>query len=157
MPSNEEMLEAAFYFDAVGRGISAWATMEGTLVIVGALLLGISSEKSGIIFYSIINFNAWLSIITELFSTDEAFADAKARWEKIARDLRRLNNTRVRLAHHPYDIKTKGLLPGPLDKTKKSANFETLTLDDLNYFKNEVREAAHKIRALAKELYDLTP
>ncbi len=55
-------------FVAIGQGISIWALMEGNLVHVFAMLMGSSVEKSGLVLYSIINFNVWLTLITDLFA-----------------------------------------------------------------------------------------
>jgi hypothetical protein len=68
-----EELQSQFeetYYSSVGKGISAWSRNEGLLVAVGALLLDTTFEKAGLVFYSVINFHTWLTIIDELFDID---------------------------------------------------------------------------------------
>ena len=77
-----------------GRLISHWSQLEGSLVYIASWFNGCADRKGRSIFHS------WLSIIEELFEIDPAFAPLKPDWNKIAKKLKGLNDTRVRLAHH---------------------------------------------------------
>jgi hypothetical protein len=87
-------------FAAVGQGLSAWAHLETSLVIITGILLSTNFTKAGIIIYSIINFNVKLSIITELFAVEPKYSALKSQWNRKIKSLRQLNDTRDRLAHH---------------------------------------------------------
>ena len=84
----------------IGAAISHWSQLEGSLIYIASWLMDAQIEKVGLVFYSINNFHSWLSIIEELFEIDPAFAPFKPDWNKIAKKLKGLNDTRVRLAHH---------------------------------------------------------
>ena len=64
------------------------------------MLLDTPSEKAGLVLYSINNVHTWLSIIEELFAIDTKFTALRPEWIAIATRLRKLNDTRVSLAHH---------------------------------------------------------
>jgi hypothetical protein len=85
---------------ATGRAITTWALMEERLVMVASLLLKTTPQKTGLIFYSIINFQVWITIITELFELDQEFAPFQRRWNKLFERLRAEKDNRDRLAHH---------------------------------------------------------
>jgi len=91
------------YYAAIGKAISSWSDTEGSLVIVAAMLLDTTQEKAGLIFYSINNFHSWLSIIDELFAIEPRYRSLRSDWTPIAERLKKLNDTRVRLAHHALD------------------------------------------------------
>lgn len=96
-------------YTAIGHGITTWSRMEGMLVHIASWLLGSHSEQVGMIFYSINNFHTWLSIIDELFEMDPNFRPLRPDWIKIRGKLTKLNDVRVRLAHHAVE-KGKDLL-----------------------------------------------
>ena len=52
-------------FMEVGKALLCWAALEEMLVGLVHLLLTTSIQKAGVVMYSIINFGAWLGIITE--------------------------------------------------------------------------------------------
>jgi hypothetical protein len=97
------------FYKAIGRGITTWSNMEGYLVHIAAWLLDTRRNKVGLIFYSINNFHVWLSIIDELFAMDPNFHPLRPDWIKIKKRLTKLNDVRVRLAHHALE-KGKDLL-----------------------------------------------
>jgi hypothetical protein len=121
----EEM--TAKTYEAIGRSITTWSQMEGFLVNIVSWLLDSKTKKVGLVLYSINNFHTWLSIIDELFATDPNFSPLRSDWTKIAGRLRKLNDVRVRLAHH-------ALRPGSIVE-----NLEKVTLEniDLETFENE--------------------
>ncbi len=116
-------------FANVGLALSQWAGMEDLLVGITSLLLRThEATKVGIILYSIANHPTWLNIIGDLFSQEQRYITLKPRWNKISETLIKLNNTRVRLAHHTIDYGAKAttlsgdtsLIPGQFDFRPKS-------------------------------------
>jgi hypothetical protein len=107
-------------YEVIGRSITDWSRMEGFLVHIASWLLDSKSEKVGLVFYSINNFHTWLSIIDELFAMDPNFSPLRSDWIKIAERLRKLNDVRVRLAHHALE-------PG-----SALENLENVTLENIN-------------------------
>jgi hypothetical protein len=107
-------------YQAIGRSITDWSRMEGSLVHIASWLLDSGSKKVGLVLYSINNFHTWLSIIDELFAMDPNFSSLRSDWTKIAERLRKLNDVRVRLAHHALE-------PG-----SALENLENVTLENIN-------------------------
>jgi hypothetical protein len=68
-------------FSAVGHALSNWAQMEAGLVAMTAALLTTTPDKAGVVMYSVINFNAWLGIIDELFAVEPVFYTIEATME----------------------------------------------------------------------------
>jgi hypothetical protein len=87
-------------YASIGKCISAWSKTESVLVTIAAMLLDTRSEKAGLVLYSINNFYTWLSILEELFAIDPQFIPLRPEWIAISSRLRKLNDTRVSLAHH---------------------------------------------------------
>jgi hypothetical protein len=87
-------------FRAVGQALSFWAQMEENLVPIAGMLLRTEFEMAGLVMYSIINFCVRLTIITDLFSMSNHYSSLKPRWTKIFEKLRKMQDTRDRLAHH---------------------------------------------------------
>ena len=107
-------------YQAIGRSITDWSQMEGFLVHIVSWLLDSETKKVGLVLYSINNFHTWLSIIDELFAMDPNFSPLRSDWTKIAGRLRKLNDVRVRLAHHALE-------PG-----SALENLENVTLENIN-------------------------
>jgi hypothetical protein len=114
-------------YETIGRSITDWSQMEGFLVHIASWLLDSGPKKVGLVLYSINNFHTWLSIIDELFAMDPNFSPLRSDWTKIAGRLRKLNDVRVRLAHHA------------LEKGSALENLENVTLEniDLETFEND--------------------
>ena len=75
----------------MGHALSAWARMEeGLVVLVELFLLSPGSDKAGLIMYSIVNFNVWLTIINDLYAQEPRFEAFKPRWNKISARIRRI-------------------------------------------------------------------
>lgn len=114
-------------YETIGRSITAWSQMEGFLVDIVSWLLDSETKKVGLVLYSINNFHTWLSIIDELFAMDPHFSPLRSDWTKIAGRLRKLNDVRVRLAHHALE---PGSVVGNLENiTLQSINLETFEND----------------------------
>jgi hypothetical protein len=112
-------------YAAVGQSLSTWAMIEENLVVIATLLLKTDSDKAGLIFYSIFNFNTWLNIIGELFRIEADYAKLTSSWNKIARRLRSLKNTRDRLAHQTiFHRRTEGDIAA-IDVSLRPARFDT--------------------------------
>jgi hypothetical protein len=92
-------------FTSVGGAISTWAKMEESLVVLVACLLRISGQEAGLMMYSILNFNSWLSIISDLFEMNEEFRPFQKRWNKLSERIRRIKDRRDQLAHHSVQMK----------------------------------------------------
>ena len=106
----------------IGRAISLWGSMETLLVIIGTFLLGTTPKKAGIVFYNILSFPAWLTIISELFqNTPSEYKEAAELWDKISAKLNKLNSEgRTRLAHQKLDEEKLTINPASLNYTKKA-------------------------------------
>jgi hypothetical protein len=115
-----EMTKAMY--QAIGRSITDWSRMEGFLVNIASWLLDSRSHKVGLVLYSINNFHTWLSIIDELFAMDPNFNPLRADWIKIAERLRKLNDVRVRLAHHALE-------PGSAIEVLENITLESINLE----------------------------
>jgi hypothetical protein len=143
----------------VGSALTSWAALEESLVAVLAILLRTSGEKAGLILYSTINFNVWISIIDELFAVDDLFLPIKPRWNKISERLRRLKDDRDRIAHHPVQGKSDSsafaestLRPAAWDIRQKSLKYKPMANDDIMDFSHKVVAVAGDLLALAKTM-----
>jgi hypothetical protein len=129
-------------FNAIGSALSGWAQMEGTVVSILSLLLRTPSQKAGLVLYSIINFNVWLSIIDELLTVDDKLASFKPRWNKISARLRSAKDDRDRLAHNYVkkgNAKLASELPVTLnvphfDHRQKQQKFSPMTIEQIQQF-----------------------
>lgn len=81
-------------YSSIGQAISLWASMEGEIIEVAAILIGTTERKAGLIFYSIMNFYGWLSIIDELFALEPIYESHKPDWGICSEKLRILNDNR---------------------------------------------------------------
>ncbi|MEH2471912.1 hypothetical protein V1281_006900 [Nitrobacteraceae bacterium AZCC 2161] len=132
------------FFRCVGIALTQWMSTEQQLAIIFSILLRTTPERAGVILYSITNFNVWLSIIDELFSSDKDLEVLKKRWNKFNERMRSLKDTRDRLAHHTavssdhdhaarlFEITV--LRPSPFDTRKKSLKYQPLTFMQVNEF-----------------------
>jgi hypothetical protein len=137
--------------------------MEDSLVAITTLLLrSHEANKVGIILYSIINPKTWLEIIGALSSQEPLYISLKPRWNKISARIIKLNDTRVRLAHHSIYCGDKAttlagdtsLRPGQFDIRPKS---QTHRLDPLDYgqiskFTDSVDEIIKDLTALLNSM-----
>ncbi len=92
--------QAKSFYTTVGQAISHWSHMEERLVQVAAKLLKTSMPKTGLIMYSIINFNVWLQIIDDLFVMDGTYPESMKLWRRILSAIKAEKDMRDRLAHH---------------------------------------------------------
>ena len=154
-----EESDKAFY-SVIGRCISVWAETEGLLIFIAALLIHTTPQKAGLIFYSIPNFYSWLSIIDDLFEHEQVFSGQKSEWGKIGERLKKLNDTRVRLAHQstrnpdkilrsPGDIPS--LRPHKFDIRAKSKK-PPLEIKEIATFAGDVIAIAAKIALLTAKM-----
>tara|TARA_A200000159_G_C7233803_1_gene301412 strand:- start:401 stop:835 length:435 start_codon:yes stop_codon:yes gene_type:complete len=110
-----------------------------------------SAEKAGLVLYSIMNFNTWLAVVSELIAGDPKYEQFATSWNRKAERLRMLNEVRVRLAHHTVwasDSKNWGLKPSELDTRSKAKKYSALTMDEL-------RDFSEKEEKISNELYEL--
>jgi hypothetical protein len=160
--TTEQWQTRMHFYSGIGQGISFWASMESLIVQIAARLIGTTDEKAGLIFYSINNFYAWLSIIDDLFVLSPAFAAHKETWNGLTAILRELNDTRVRLAHHTVwdsDDPTIALRPGKYDTRSKSRKHQPLTDPQIEAFSAAVLETEKRLGDLALSVLaiSLTP
>ena len=108
-------------YETVGHALSTWAGMESSLVTIVGYLLETPRVRAGVVMYSIMNFQVWLSVIGELFPLDERFAHLKPQWNKTHEKLKALQDTRNRLAHHTTyhgqseDVSVSGITLRPIN------------------------------------------
>ena len=132
-PSPTAMQNHKDLYLVMGQAIAKWALLEGALVLLATKLIGTSPKKAGLIMYSIININVWLSLINELFLDDPAYSEFTKRWNHISEEIRKLNNARVAIAHgsldpiEPEEGKMPVLKPFRLDKRKSSSKAKTMS------------------------------
>jgi hypothetical protein len=145
---------------ATGRAITAWALMEERLVVIASLLLRTSPKKTGLIFYSIINFQVWITIITELFDLDSDFKSFQRRWNKIFERLRAEKDNRDRLAHHyvmssdisdnPLGLAVKAA--SRIDMRTKSLKAAPLTIEQVSKFQKRIEQLSDDLRDLMNDI-----
>jgi hypothetical protein len=150
-------------FTNVGLALSQWAGMEDLLIGIASLLLRThEATKVGIIFYSIINPNTWCSIIGGLFSQEPRYISLKPKWNKLGERLIKLNDTRVRLAHHTIYYGDRAatiagdtsLGPGQFDFRPKSQKhrFEPLDHDQISKFIDSVGKLVDDLNELLRAM-----
>jgi hypothetical protein len=150
-------------FTYVGLALSQWVGMEDSLVGITSLLLRThEGHKVGTILYSIMNPKTWLEIIGTLFSQEPLFISLKPRWNKISERIMKLNDTRVRLAHHTIYYGDKAttlagdtsLKPGQFDIRPKSQKHRTepLDYDQISEFIDSVGKVVEDLTALLNSM-----
>lgn len=145
------------FYTAAGQALTVWAGMEEELVVLVALLMPAMTEKAGLIMYSIINFNVWLTIIDELFNLEPKYSEFRSRWNKIGERLRKEKDNRDRLAHHPISQELKGKAfsrPPRLDTRQKSKSFVPLTVRQATEFGTRVASIAEDLLKLTYDMAD---
>jgi len=146
-------------YSSVGQAISMWASMESEVIEIAAILLGTTEQKTGLVFYSIMNFFSWLTIIDQLFTIDFKYSGHKPGWGKCAETLKALNDTRVRLAHHTVwdkpldDSKPATIGPGRYDTRSKWREQGHLNEDEIIIFTAAVLDVSDKLKALLRDLH----
>jgi hypothetical protein len=141
--------EQQHLFASVGMALTAWSRMEEMLVAFVALLLQTSAEKAGVIMYSTINFNTWLSLIHDLFDLDETLAKFRSRFDKISEKIRRIKDRRDQLAHHSIRLTGDPFIrPSKYDVRSKSKKQQPLG-------PNEVRDFMLIVSGIADDLAEL--
>lgn len=149
-------LHRRWLFTNVGQALSEWARMEELLVGIASLLLRTHEfPKVGIIMYSI-NFHPWLGIISDLFSEEPRYAVLKPKWDKLAKRLRGLKETRDRLAHHTiYDGEKAGTFAGDtslrhsrFDIRQKTKKYQPLDYDQISQFQDSMGKVHKDLTAL---------
>lgn len=127
---------------AIGIAISGWSFMESLLVAVASTLLDADPRKVGLVLYSNQNFHVWLNIIDDLFVAEPKLASHRSSWTKISNDLRAMNDTRVRLAHHTtYHDQIKdlqALMPAMYDRRTKSQKYRPLEFKEVIQFSEKI-------------------
>jgi hypothetical protein len=144
--------EQTLLYQTVGNAITSWAKMEEAVVTVFALLLRNDGKTAGLILYSIINFNTWLTIIHDLFKMDETLTPFKRRWDKLAERMRRIKDQRDQIAHHALDAKLTALKASRLDTRKKSILQHPMTALEAVEFTRTVMEIAESLLELADDM-----
>jgi hypothetical protein len=132
-------------FLTIGRALSLWATMEEFLVIIVAHLLVVRTAQAGLIMYSILNFNVWLSLIHDLMALDGKFEPLQKKWNKISERIRRIKDLRDQLAHYSVSTSEAHLKPSKFDIRQKTRLQRPLDL-------REVFELMRTIIAICADL-----
>ncbi|MHB8268784.1 hypothetical protein [Bradyrhizobium sp.] len=148
-------------FMLVGEALSLWAQMEDSLVVIAGALLRTKFEKAGVVLYSITNFHVWLGLIDELFALESRYDTVKPKWNKVAERLKKLNDTRARLAHHtiyavpPLELEGASLRPGRLDLRRRSLKYEPLNTDQMLTFIHSVSRALEDLAAVTNAMTEI--
>jgi len=145
-------------FAEVGRALTAWSKMEEVLVIIVAKLLKVHPEKAGIVMYSIYNSNTWLSVIHDLFETEE-HPKLQRRFDKIGERIRGIKDIRDQLAHHSIRMSEKEspfIRPSRSDARSKSKKLRPLESSEVGKFIGKVLDIADDLHNLIAE-FDSSP
>jgi hypothetical protein len=145
-------LYVSAFHQAVGGALTTWAIMETRLVLIASLLLKADPQKTGLIFYSIINFHGWIAIITELFPMEPDYEPFQKRWNKISKRLRAEKDYRDRLAHNIVVSRQPVSQVSPLDFRSKSKAFKPLTIEQVVDFRDRVGAITDALDSLFKEM-----
>lgn len=146
--------EQTLLYQTVGNAITSWAKLEEAVVTIFALLLRNDSRTAGLILYSIINFNTWLSIIHDLFEMDEALTPFQHRWNKLAERMRKIKDQRDQIAHHALDTKTTALKASRFDVRRKSVLQRPMGAMEAVEFTQAVTAITESVLELADEMID---
>lgn len=159
-------------YRAIGKSITIWSKMEGSLVGVAAMLLDCKAEKVGLVLYSINNFHSWLSIIEDLFAMDSRYTPLRPDWIKISERLKKCNDTRVALAHHAlvpgmgldhfieneiddFSAAFPTLKPNRLDSRTRAKKRTPIGTDELSTFIDDMGLAIEKLSELIDRMTPL--
>lgn len=149
------------FYATIGQAISAWTEMESGLVFVASILIDTSPEKTGVILYSNQNFHLWLNVIDDLFGFEPKFGSLRKKWTTISADLRSMNDTRVRLAHHTRhhtdtdDTAPNSLMPAKFDLRNKSQSYKALRGEEILDFTEKLTTVTSKIVELVTAMTDI--
>lgn len=156
---NESVLDTNYqvFYQVTGMALTRWAFVEQELVILFSILLQAKPTKAGLILYSTINFNNWLTMIDELFLMEKQFSSFLPRWREIAKKIRSHKDNRDRLAHHPAvpveeaDMDNPNVVSKPprLDVRLKQKQFKPLS-------SSEVFDLSQALRSIRGDLEKLT-
>ena len=126
-------------FTFIGMSLTSWARMEEVMVVLVRLLLRTDRARAGLIMYSIINFNVWLTLIDDLFDHDPEFKSFKPRWTKIAERIRRIKDTRShQIPAGMSSVPDRYLIPSKYDFRQKSQRYKPLTKTEIFAFMESV-------------------
>ncbi|WP_426410792.1 hypothetical protein [Bradyrhizobium ganzhouense] len=157
VPTQDELQERMQFYATVGQGISNWARMEGRIINLAAYLLDTNVQKAGVVFYSM-NFNLWLNVIDDLLLLDKHLTNIRKRhWSPVSSELRKLNDIRVRLAHHTtWQAPAAGsgvyLRPAREDQRSRSRAYPILTADEILKFTSDTTDIGHRILDVEQQL-----
>ena len=131
--------------------------MEELIVAIASLLLRSNGTKAGLIFYSIINFNVWLTIIHDLFELDTKLSPFQSRWNKISERIRRIKDQRDQLAHHSVqtrddEIHPSAVRPSTFDSRRKSLKQEPMSVLETRDFANAVLDISESLQELIQAM-----
>jgi hypothetical protein len=153
--------DRAILFSKIGLALTRWAKMEEVLVAIAALLLRTGADKAGLVMYSILNFNTWLTIIHDLFEMDDTLSSFQNRWNKLSERIRRIKDQRDQLAHHPVhgSEKIEGLGAAILkasafDTRQKSKQLRPLDSEEVGAFAESVMRITNDLHSLFNAMYD---
>ena len=144
-------------FNTIGRALTAWAKMEEFLVFVVALALPAKPARAGLIMYSILNFNVWLSLIHDLMEDSDLYAPMLPRWNKISERIRRIKDLRDRLAHHSVKAADAQLVPSQLDTRSKTRSMQPLDYNEVMEFTDAVLAICNDLEKFVMDMYEPLP
>jgi hypothetical protein len=145
--------EEDLLFQMVGQALTTWAHMEETLVLTLALLLRMNGKRAGVLLYSIVNFNTWLSIIHDQFELDPDLNSFQKRWNKISERIKKVKDRRDKIAHHAVGIKAPALTPSELDVRPKSLLQQPMNVRDALELSKAVNAITKDIGALVSDMH----
>lgn len=146
------------FFETVGRPITYWVKLESGLVAMAGILLDAPFKKAGLVLYSINNFYTWLTIIDDLFAYEEKrFGHLRDEWGQIAERLKKMNDVRVRLAHHTTSTGEEidgfpVLRPPRYDGRTKSGKYKPLSMEELLQFGESIHPLMIRIIKLLETM-----
>jgi hypothetical protein len=128
--------------------------MEEAIVLIVHILLGAPTPKVGLIMYSIINFNVWLTIVDELFVLEPSMSSFKPRWNKLSARIRPIKDMRDRLAHEAAHVgEAEAVLrPSEFDVRPKTTKYQPLTIMEISDFSSKTADIGNEIVQLVKDM-----
>ncbi len=148
--------EESVMFVTIGLALTTWARMEEALVRIVQILLSAPGPKVGLIMYSIINFNAWLTIIDELYARTPP-CRVQAPLEQGCSAHTKIKDMRDRLAHESAHkevgtFSSVHLRPSKLDVRTKTGKFKPLTDTEIGDFTVTTTAITEDLITLAQDM-----
>jgi hypothetical protein len=120
-----------------------------------AHLLIVKTAQAGLIMYSILNFNVWLSLIHDLMALNPKLKPIQTRWNKISERIRKIKDLRDQLAHHSVSTKKAHLKPSQFDIRQKTKLQRPLNLTQIFEFIQAIVAICDDLEKFIEDMWPL--